>query len=88
MKSAMKVSVGLIVFVLAVTLCASGQTIFKDPLSPRTASYKISVALDAAQKMLNGKETLTWCNTSTDRVGELQFHLYLNAFKNSESTFM
>ena len=43
---------------------------------------------DAAQKMLNGKETLAWRNTSTDRVGELQFHLYLNAFKNSESTFM
>jgi hypothetical protein len=67
---------------------AQGQIIFKDPLSPRIVTYKISVALDPAQKMLNGKETLTWRNTSTDRVGELQFHLYLNAFKNTQSTFM
>jgi hypothetical protein len=78
----------LIAGMLMVVLSARGQTIFKEPLSPRIVTYKITVALDAAQKMLNGKETLTWRNTSTDRVGELQFHLYFNAFKNSESTFM
>lgn len=67
---------------------ADAQAIFKDPLSPRIVTYRISVSLDPIQKMLSGKETLTWRNTSTDRVGELQFHLYFNGFKNSQSTFM
>lgn len=67
---------------------ADAQTIFKTPLSPRIANYKISVSLDPAEKTLTASETLTWRNTSQDRITELQFHLYLNAFKNSESTFM
>jgi hypothetical protein len=65
-----------------------GQTIFKVPLSPRIANYRISVTLDTQEKTLTGKEVLIWRNASTDRVSELQFHLYLNAFKNSQSTFM
>ena len=64
------------------------QLTFPQPLSPRIANYTISVSLDAAKKTLNGKETLRWRNSSRDRISELQFHLYLNAFKNSESTFM
>jgi hypothetical protein len=64
------------------------QIIFPQPLSPRIANYTISVSLDAEKKMLHGKETLQWLNTSKDRISELQFHLYLNAFKNSKSTFM
>lgn len=64
------------------------QIIFPRPLSPRIANYAISVKLDAKKKMLQGKETLRWTNTSRDRISELQFHLYLNAFENSKSTFM
>jgi hypothetical protein len=64
------------------------QTIFPQPLSPRIANYTISVSLDAEKKMLHGKETLRWLNTSKDRISELHFHMYLNAFKNSQSTFM
>ena len=67
---------------------SSGQIIFKEPLSPRIANYKISVALDTKEKMMDGKEALTWRNASKDLIRELQFHLYLNAFKNTESTFM
>jgi hypothetical protein len=80
-------SILLVCFVIF-TSWVHGQRIFKEPLSSRIASYKISVVLDPSQKTLNGKETLTWRNTSPDRVSELQFHLYLNAFKNSRSTFM
>ncbi len=56
--------------------------------SPRIANYKIDVTLDADHKTLSGHETLTWRNTSTDRISELQFHLYLNAFRDEKSTFM
>jgi hypothetical protein len=67
---------------------AAFQIIFKEPLSPRIANYVISVSLDAEDKILEGKQTLVWTNPSDDRIVELQFHLYLNAFKNSQSTFM
>ncbi|HWP83529.1 MAG TPA: M1 family metallopeptidase [Bacteroidota bacterium] len=66
----------------------SRQTISSSPLSPRIANYQISVSLDVEAKSLNAKQTLVWRNTSPDRISELQFHLYLNAFKDLESTFM
>jgi hypothetical protein len=70
-------------------LSAGEQTpMFRDPLSPRIANYHIAVRLDPSEKMLSGIETLTWRNTSSDVVSELQFHLYLNAFKDERSTFM
>jgi hypothetical protein len=50
------------------------------------SSYDIRVEL-TPQHGLNGTETLTWWNDSPDTVATLQFHLYLNAFKNSQSTF-
>jgi hypothetical protein len=62
--------------------------IFQQPLSPRIANYDINVRLDTEKRMLYGNQTLTWFNKSGDTITELQFHLYLNAFRNSKSTFM
>ena len=57
--------------------------------SDQVVQYRISVALDPAKHQLTGTQTLTWRNPSaTDAVSELQFHLYLNAFKNTKSTFI
>lgn len=71
-----------------VSAVAAAQIVFPKPLSPRNANYAIDVTLDVAKKTLEGREVLEWKNISSDRVTELQFHLYLNAFKNTESTFM
>ncbi|HET9373268.1 MAG TPA: hypothetical protein VFO19_23555, partial [Vicinamibacterales bacterium] len=49
--------------------------------------YRISVRLDATSKKLEGRERLTWRNPSADTVGDLWFHLYLNAFKSEKTTF-
>ncbi len=57
-------------------------------LSPRIANYDIEVKLDTAKKILKGKQRLTWFNDSPDVITELRFHLYMNAYKNSQSTFM
>lgn len=57
-------------------------------LSPRIAEYTIEASLDVNKKIIIGKETLKWRNTSKDFIKELQFHLYLNAFKNNRSTFI
>jgi hypothetical protein len=51
------------------------------------ADYTISVTLNPETKQLSGKQQLTWRNTSPDAIGDLWFHLYLNAFRNSNSTF-
>jgi hypothetical protein len=51
------------------------------------ADYTISVTLDPATNKLAGRQRLTWRNASPDTVGDLWFHLYLNAFRNSNSTF-
>jgi hypothetical protein len=56
--------------------------------SPRNASYSIDVTLDAQRRTLSGRETLTWTNISNAAVTELQFHLYFNAWRNRDSTWM
>jgi len=52
------------------------------------ASYDIQVTLDPAQKMLIGRERLTYVNVSSDALLELPFHLYLNAFSGPDTVFM
>lgn len=50
--------------------------------------YDIRVRLDPAARQITGRQRLRWRNPSTDSVPDLWFHLYLNAFKNTESTFV
>lgn len=59
-----------------------------NPLSPRNASYSIDVRLDHASRTLSGRAILTWRNIAVIPTSELRFHLYYNAWRNSESTWM
>ena len=56
--------------------------------SPRNASYDIDVRLDHAARTLIGRETIAWRNISSQPASELQFHLYWNAWRNAESTWL
>jgi hypothetical protein len=56
--------------------------------TPPVASYDIKARLDADARTVTGEEVVTWVNTSDEPVGELQFHLYMNAFRNEASTFL
>jgi hypothetical protein len=58
------------------------------PISPPVVEYTIEADLDSPAKIVRGRELLVWRNPSGDSVGELRLHLYLNAFKNNQSTFM
>jgi hypothetical protein len=60
----------------------------KAALSPRNANYTMDVKLNTDKKVIDGQMELSWKNISQDTLYELQFHMYMNAFKNSESTFM
>lgn len=78
-----------VVLLLLFTRQLTAQPVlFSQPLSPRIANYNIDVKLEPATRKLYGKEQLLWHNKSSDTITELQFHLYLNAFRNSRSTFM
>jgi len=57
-------------------------------MSKRVAEYHIGVALDAADHTLNGTQTVTWRNPGKQKVQELYFHLYPNAFESDKTTFM
>jgi hypothetical protein len=57
-------------------------------LSPRSANYDIDVRLDHAARTLTGRETIRWRNLTSNPATELQFHLYWNAWRDLESTFM
>ena len=56
--------------------------------SPRNANYDIDVRLDHAARTLTGSETIRWRNISSNPTNELQFHLYWNAWRNIESTWL
>jgi len=60
--------------------------------APTTAAdvvdYEIEVALDPDSHRLQGVEHIRWTNTTAVATDELYFHLYLNAFASSKTTFM
>lgn len=75
---------------LALQLLLVARAALSDPLPAHATpvvEYDIAVRLDPARKSLSGHERLVWHNPSQDSVGELWFHLYLNAFRNSQSSF-
>jgi hypothetical protein len=49
------------------------------------ASYTLNARLDAASRAISGSGRVIWVNTARVATSELYFHLYLNAFKNSET---
>ena len=53
----------------------------------RVADYDLTATLDPDQHTVVGHERLTWHNRSDLPVRSLYFHLYLNAFESSGSTF-
>ena len=77
-------------FIIFLLFCLGNSAAYSqgEALSPRTANYDIQVRLDTAEKKIHGHQELLWNNPSADTVRELQYHLYLNAFRNTESTFM
>ncbi|MEM6967298.1 MAG: M1 family metallopeptidase, partial [Bacteroidota bacterium] len=74
-------------FLLLSFLFFNFQSSEETALSNRVANYEIDVRLDVVEKKLYAHTQLVWKNPSTDTIHDLQFHLYYNAFKNSESTF-
>lgn len=75
-------------YILSLLALTIGLKVSAQNLAPDIAHYTISVQLDTEKKQLQAEEILEWTNISPVPVSELQFHLYLNAFKDKNSTFM
>ena len=58
------------------------------PRSPRNANYRIAARLDAAARTITADGTLTWRNVSANATSTLQFHLYYNAWRDGDSTWL
>jgi len=56
--------------------------------SPRNANYTIDVRLDHAARRLTGRETVHWRNITDRPTRELQLHLYWNAWRDTNSTWL
>lgn len=70
--------------VLAAFLPAQGPA----PRDPRVASYVMAVELLPQDRLIVGTQRIAWTNTASQAVSELRFHLYINAFRDLDSTFM
>jgi len=63
-----------------------------DPLgtvqSERIANYTMNVTLDHDKKMATGTSRIVWHNPSNETVNELKMYMYLNSFKDMNSTWL
>ena len=76
---------------LAAVTCASTVALeqtYKSHIENPIVRYQMSARLDPAAKTIKGHYTLVWRNHTDESIPDLYFHLYLNAFKNVDSTFM
>ncbi|MEO7133754.1 MAG: M1 family metallopeptidase [Vicinamibacterales bacterium] len=56
--------------------------------SPRTANYDIDVTLEPATRVITGSEVITWRNPGQVAAYSIRLHLYWNAFRNTNSTWL
>lgn len=56
--------------------------------SPKIASYDIVVDLDHDAKLATCTQVMRWKNTSPDTIRELRMYMYMNAFKDVNSTYL
>lgn len=80
-------SLACLVGLTCLAAVAQGQT-YRSHIQHPIVQYKMSAQLDPYHKTVTGHYVLTWWNHTTDTIPDLYFHLYLNAFKNMDSTFM
>lgn len=58
------------------------------PLSPRNANYTMEVQYDPDTKRIEGHQVLRWTNVTEHPTSELRYHLYYNAWRNDDSSFL
>ena len=75
---------------LALWLAASAASVARGqlPEEPPPHHYEITAALDPDAHTVEGTASIRFRNTSERALGDLRFHLYMNAFADDGSVFM
>ena len=90
----MRLVCGALFALLALAAAAGAATPRPAPPSfvgqppPAVASYAIAARLDPGSHRIDGRQTVRWRNPSRLPARELCFHLYVNGFRNSASTWL
>lgn len=79
-----------------ILLLTAGATLLAQPasrpatvgLSPRNANYQISARLEPSTHTIDGRARISWRNITKNPTSELRFHLYWNAWRDDQSTWM
>ena len=69
----------------AVLILASMLAVAQEPYWQQQVNYRIHVKLDTEQKILRGSEVVVYHNHSPDTLNFIWFHLYPNAYKQSNT---
>ncbi|MGB0982745.1 MAG: M1 family metallopeptidase [Saprospiraceae bacterium] len=77
----------LTLFFLSTILVAFGQQKPSKAYFQQNVNYKIDVLLDDEAHILNGGIEFEYTNNSPDDLTEIYFHLWPNAYKNTETEF-
>ena len=82
-----RILLGVLAALVPFGINVSAQT-YQSRIEHPIVRYQISAQFDPATKKVAGHYNLTWWNHTEDSISDLYFHLYLNAFKNMDSTFL
>jgi Peptidase family M1 domain len=74
--------------ILALSLAAPAWATPLPAAPEEIASYTLRATLDPATHQVRGEGTIRWRNASSRPASELRLHLYLNAFRNTASTWL
>jgi hypothetical protein len=87
MRSLLRIPVAVLVFITLPAAIATAQS-YKSQIEHPITRYKMTARLDPVSKTIRGHYDLTWWNHTDDTIPDLYFHLYLNGFKNLDSTWL
>ncbi|MEO7311029.1 MAG: M1 family metallopeptidase [Chitinophagaceae bacterium] len=74
-------------FVLIASLLVAGKCFAQQPYWQQQVDFKINVSLNDVKHTLDGFETITYKNNSSDTLSFIWMHLWPNAFKNDKTAF-
>ena len=57
-------------------------------LSKRLANYEMDVTLDHTKHLVTGTQSIEWINNSPDTVAHVELYMYLNSFKDYNSSYL
>jgi len=82
-----QILLGVLAVLVSFGINVSAQT-YQSHIEHPIVRYQMSARYDPATRRIAGHYHLTWWNHTEDSIPDLYFHMYLNAFKNMDSTFL